>query len=136
MSRIRVLAIETSFDDTAVAIVDCSRKIWADAVVRQHSIHERFRGVVPSLASHTHRVRLPIILQDVLFRANLSITDIDAIAVTRGPGIAGCLSAGLEAARTLAATLNKPFYPIHHMVVYLSVKFIGRSCVDAALSIS
>jgi N6-L-threonylcarbamoyladenine synthase len=112
----KVLAIETSCDDTAVSIVESSGKIFSESVVHQHKIHAEYRGIVPHLASQAHRNILPSLLRNNLEQSNLNISQIDAIAATRGPGLSGCLSIGYDAGKTLAAVCKVPFYSINHMV--------------------
>lgn len=111
----RVLAIETSCDDTAVAIVDSTRRILAETVLHQHALHAPHQGIVPRLASRAHRTVLPTAIRTVLAAAGLAVGDLDALAATRGPGIAGSLAVGFDAARLLAAATRRPLYPVHHM---------------------
>lgn len=113
---LRVLAIETSCDDTAVSIVASSRRILAETACHQHALHAPTEGIIPSLAAASHRRALPAAIRQVLAAAQLSMRDVDAVAVTRGPGIASCLTVGFDAARVLAAAHQLPLYPIHHLV--------------------
>ncbi|KAF8608578.1 peptidase M22, glycoprotease [Ceratobasidium sp. AG-I] len=111
---LRVLAIETSADDTAAAVVD-DAEILANVVIKQHTEHEEFKGIHPQVAIRTHAKNLPTALRRALTESSLHINDIDGIAFTRGPGMPGCLGLGANAARTLAAALNKPLIGVHHM---------------------
>ena len=113
----RVLAIETSCDDTAAAVVDACGKVVAEVVQHQHAVHAKYKGIVPYLAAQSHRNALPNVLRQTLQVADcIGLRGIDAIAVTRGPGIAGSLAVGFDHARTLAAVHNLPIAHIHHMV--------------------
>lgn len=113
----RVLAIETSCDDTAVAIVSSCRHILSNVIIKQHNQHQPYGGIVPKLAAALHRKRLPMAIHRCLDEAGgLKIDEIDAVAATRGPGLGPCLSAGFEAGRCIAASAHLPFFPVHHMV--------------------
>ncbi|CAG8616615.1 13616_t:CDS:2 [Ambispora gerdemannii] len=111
-----VLGIETSCDDTAVGIIRSDRSILGEAIKLQQEIHEPKGGVVPTLAMVYHQTFLPQVVKNALDNARLDVVrDIDVIAVTRGPGLAPCLSVGLNAAKTLAIVLGKPLIGVHHM---------------------
>lgn len=115
-----VLGIETSCDDTGVAIVNSSRQIISESIQLQHDLHERNGGIVPSVAMRSHQVHLPRVISETLTEGKLDIVkDVDVIAVTRGPGLPGCLGIGLSAAKTLAAVLGKPLIGVHHMACIL-----------------
>ena len=115
-----VLAIETSCDDTAVAIVSSTRKVLAQKIIGQNTSHQPYHGIVPRLAAQLHRANLPKAISDCISEAGFSgIKSIDAIAATRGPGLANCLSAGFLAGRSIGACNNLPFYGTHHMVITL-----------------
>jgi len=112
-----VLAIETSCDDTAVAIVSSCRRVLSQVIVNQHARHQPYRGIVPRIAAQLHREHLPSAIRQCIGQAGLSgIQQIDVLAATRGPGLTSSLSAGFEAGRCIAAASGLPFYPVHHMV--------------------
>lgn len=111
----KVLAIETSCDDTAVSIVCSDRKVLAEFVTSQHALHASKGGIVPYLAAEAHRKTLPRIIGLALRQAGLRIHDIDVWCATRGPGIAGCLTVGYDAGKLLAAATSRPFLAMHHM---------------------
>lgn len=113
----RVLAIETSCDDTSVSILESSRRIIAHINEHQHAVHASYRGIVPSLAIQAHKSALPRAIQSSLESSKMQLGDIDVIAATRGPGISGCLRVGYESAKALATMHGKPLYSIHHMVL-------------------
>ncbi|KAI5120965.1 hypothetical protein M0805_006637 [Coniferiporia weirii] len=110
-----VLALESSADDTCAAIVTSERKILANVVLRQLSHHEAFGGIEPYVAIREHQRNMPIAVRKALDTAGLEMSQIDGIAFTRGPGMAGCLSVCSNAAKTLASALKKPLIGVHHM---------------------
>jgi N6-L-threonylcarbamoyladenine synthase len=115
----KVLGIETSCDETGIALYDSEAGILADALYSQIKLHQQYGGVVPELASRDHiRKTLPLI-REVLQRANCKGTDIDAIAYTAGPGLAGALLVGGAIARALGMTWNIPTLGVHHMEGHL-----------------
>ncbi|KAJ1720165.1 Mitochondrial tRNAs modification protein [Coemansia erecta] len=113
--ELRVLGIETSCDDTAAAIVTSSGRILAETNVHQHAVHEQHGGIVPGLAANHHLMNLPLAVRSTLEQSGLRIDDLDAIAVTRGPGLPASLSVGVSAGKTLAAVHAKPLVGVHHM---------------------
>ncbi|KAI0769577.1 glycoprotease [Trametes elegans] len=110
-----VLALESSADDTCAAVVTSDRKILSNVVVNQQAFLEEYGGIHPFVAIHAHQRNMPGALQRALREANLTVNEVDGIAFTRGPGIPGCLSVCGNAARSLAAALNKPLVGVHHM---------------------
>jgi len=109
-----ILGLETSCDETAVAVVADQVRVLANVTYTQ-TIHADYGGVVPELASREHLSRLHPLLKEVLLRAKTSKEKIDGIAVTRGPGLIGCLLVGLAYAKGLAAALDKPFIGVNHL---------------------
>src|SRR3954454_20030042 len=97
-----VMGIETSCDETAVSIVKNGREIVSNIVASQIESHKRFGGVVPEIASRHHVEQITIVLEEALKEANLSYDEIDAIAVTEGPGLVGALLIGVNAAKAVA----------------------------------
>ncbi|CAI2175927.1 16595_t:CDS:2 [Funneliformis geosporum] len=115
-SPFTVLGIETSCDDTGVAIVNSDRQIISEAIHLQQQLHEPYGGIVPNLAMSSHQQNLPLVIREALDKANMDIArDIDVVAVTRGPGLPACLGNGLSAGKALAAALRKPLIGVHHM---------------------
>jgi len=115
----RVLGIETSCDETAVALYDSEQGLLAHEVYSQIALHAEFGGVVPELASRDHiRKTLPIIEQ-VLSRAKCALTELEGVAYTAGPGLMGALLVGVAIGRSLAFALNKPAVAVHHMEGHL-----------------
>ncbi|MEW9052282.1 MAG: tRNA (adenosine(37)-N6)-threonylcarbamoyltransferase complex transferase subunit TsaD [Neobacillus sp.] len=114
-----VMGIETSCDETAVAIIKNGREIVANVVASQIESHKRFGGVVPEIASRHHVEQITIVIEEALDQANLSFSDIDAIAVTEGPGLVGALLIGVNAAKALAFAHNIPLIPVHHIAGHI-----------------
>ena len=117
-----ILGIESSCDDTAIAILK-GNKILSNYVANQE-IHTEFGGVVPELASRAHQQNIIPVLQKGLKEANCSLSDIDAIAYTRGPGLLGSLLVGSSFAKGLSLGLNKPLLEVNHMKAHISDHFI------------
>jgi N6-L-threonylcarbamoyladenine synthase len=114
-----ILGIETSCDETAVSIVKNGREIIANVVASQIESHKRFGGVVPEIASRHHVEQVTMVLEEVLRQANLGIEDMDAIAVTGGPGLVGALLIGVNAAKALAFAHNLPLVNVHHIAGHI-----------------
>ena len=114
-----ILGIETSCDETAVAIVEDGKKICVNIVSSQLKVHRPFGGVVPELASRAHLEFLPLALDSALKASNLSLADIDAIAVTCGPGLIGCLIVGVSLAKSLSYALHLPLIGVNHLEGHL-----------------
>lgn len=116
IKTMKILAIETSCDDTAVAIVENGRKVLVSLVASQEKIHASFGGVVPEVASREHLKAIYPLIEMALKRAKLTSGKIDAIAVTTGPGLLGSLMVGVNAAKTLAWLWGKPVINVDHIV--------------------
>jgi len=124
VSRPLVLAIETSCDETAVAILRAPRDILASEVASQIDLHKRYGGVVPEVASRNHLPRIRPLTEAALHRSGSSLTDIDCVAATRGPGLLTSLLVGYSAAKGLAIGLGKPFIGINHLEGHLLSPFL------------
>ncbi|MCP8617824.1 tRNA (adenosine(37)-N6)-threonylcarbamoyltransferase complex transferase subunit TsaD [Salirhabdus salicampi] len=114
-----ILAIETSCDETAVAIIKNGREMVTNQVASQVESHKRFGGVVPEIASRHHIEQITITLEEALMDAQLSMDDIDAVAVTEGPGLVGALLIGVNAAKAIAFAHQKPLIGIHHIAGHI-----------------
>ena len=121
----RALGIETSCDETGVALFDTGRGLLADALHSQVTLHEAYGGVVPELASRDHVRRVLPLTRDVLARAELTLRDLDVIAYTQGPGLAGALLVGASVANGLGFALGKPVLGIHHLEGHLLSPLLG-----------
>ncbi|HET9589309.1 MAG TPA: tRNA (adenosine(37)-N6)-threonylcarbamoyltransferase complex transferase subunit TsaD [Anaerolineales bacterium] len=111
----RLLAIETSCDETACAVVENGRALLASTVASQMDIHARYGGVFPEVASRQHVLSMVPVVEQTLVRSNLSLKDVDAIAVTRGPGLAGSLVVGMNMAKGLALGTGLPLLGVNHL---------------------
>ncbi|MGL4408276.1 tRNA (adenosine(37)-N6)-threonylcarbamoyltransferase complex transferase subunit TsaD [Zoogloea sp.] len=115
----RVLGIESSCDETGVAIYETGRGLLGHCLHSQVALHAEYGGVVPELASRDHIRRLPLLLREVLARTGLGMQDLDAVAYTSGPGLAGALLVGASVAESLAMALDIPALPVHHLEGHL-----------------
>lgn len=115
----RVLGIETSCDETGVALYDSEKGLLSDALYSQVEMHAEYGGVVPELASRDHIRKLLPLIREVLHKADLTMPDVDAVAYTAGPGLIGALMVGASTARSLALGLNIPAIGVHHMEGHL-----------------
>lgn len=114
-----ILAIESSCDETSVSIIKDGQEEIATVVLSQMDTHANYGGVVPEIASRMHIENITLVIEETLTKANMTMDDITAIAVTYGPGLIGSLLIGLMAAKTLAFTYNKPLIPVHHIAGHI-----------------
>ena len=119
MKDIYILGIESSCDETSASIVKNGTEEIATVISSQIDIHKEYGGVVPEIASRHHVKNITIVLEECLSKAKMSIEQIDAIAITYGPGLIGSLLIGLEAAKTLSFIYNKPLIPVHHIAGHI-----------------
>ena len=122
-----ILGIESSCDETSASIVKNGTEEIATVISSQIDIHKDFGGVVPEIASRHHVKNITIVLEECLEQANMSMDDIDAIAITYGPGLIGSLLIGLEAAKTLAWLYQKPLIPVHHIAGHIYANSLVKS---------
>lgn len=125
MSEPLVLGLESSCDETGVGIVR-GRALLANEVASSVDLHVRFGGVVPEVASRAHLSALVPTLERAAATAEIDLADVDAIAVTAGPGLVGALVVGLASAKALAAYLNKPLYGLNHLVGHVAVDLVDH----------
>ena len=132
---IRILGIESSCDETAAAVVIDGREILSSVVASQIDIHRKYGGVVPELASREHLRRIVPVVREALEQANLTLRDVDAIAVTQGPGLVGSLLVGITFGKTLAESLGKPLVPVNHLEGHVHAVFLEahKSAIAPAL---
>ena len=123
----RVLAIETSCDDTGAAVVLDGRKILSNVVSSQVSVHQKYGGVVPELASRRHIESIVPIVTEALETAKVTLREIDGIAVTQGPGLVGSLLVGLSFAKSLSFATGLPFVGVNHIEAHLSAIFLEKN---------
>ncbi|HSQ87339.1 tRNA (adenosine(37)-N6)-threonylcarbamoyltransferase complex transferase subunit TsaD [Romboutsia sp.] len=124
MKDIITLAVESSCDETAVAVLRNGREVLSNIINTQIDLHKKFGGVVPEVASRKHIENIDGVLQEALDKANITLNDIDHIAVTYGPGLAGALLVGLSHAKALAFALNKPLVGVNHIEGHVSANYI------------
>lgn len=122
-----ILAVESSCDETAIAIYRPGEGALANQIFSQIDLHRAFGGVVPELAARDHLKRLPVLLEQALDEARLKLCDLDIIAYTAGPGLLGALMTGAAYARSLAYSLNLPALPIHHLEGHLLSPFLAAA---------
>ena len=119
MKDVYILAFESSCDETSVSIIKNGREEIATVVLSQIDIHKLYGGVVPEIASRCHVESITVVIEECLAKAHMTFDDIDAIAVTYGPGLIGSLLVGVQAAKTLAYLFNKPLIPVHHIAGHI-----------------
>lgn len=121
-----ILGIETSCDETAVSIVKDGTEIMSNVVASQIESHKRFGGVVPEIASRHHVEQITVVLEEAFQQAQATWDDIDAIAVTEGPGLVGALLVGVNAAKALAFAKQKPLVGVHHIAGHIYANRLER----------
>ncbi len=129
----RILGIETSCDETAAAVVEDGRIVLSNVVASQAEMHAKYGGVFPEVASRQHIKTIYTVIDEALSQAHVSLDDLDAIAVTRGPGLPGSLVVGVNAAKGLALGSGKPLIGVHHLEGHLYSPWIldeGQSLGD------
>ena len=119
MKDVYILGIESSCDETSISIVKNGKEEIVTTTLSQIDIHKKFGGVVPEIASRSHAECITIVIDDCLTKANMKMEDITAIAVTYGPGLAGSLLVGVEAAKALSLAYNKPLIGVNHMAGHI-----------------
>lgn len=121
-----ILAFESSCDETSVAVIEDGHKILANVVATQINSHKRFGGVVPEVASRHHIEIITICVEDALKQANVTYDDLDAVAVTYGPGLVGALLVGVAAAKAIAFAHDLPLVPVNHMAGHIyAARFVS-----------
>ncbi|ONI41553.1 tRNA (adenosine(37)-N6)-threonylcarbamoyltransferase complex transferase subunit TsaD [Candidatus Epulonipiscium fishelsonii] len=120
----KILAIETSCDETAVAIVEDGRKVLSNVIATQIDLHKKFGGVVPEVASRMHVEKINYIIKEALQLANLTLEDINAVGVTYGPGLVGALLVGVVSAKAISFAKNIPLIGVHHIEGHISANYI------------
>jgi len=121
----KILGIESSCDETAAAVVQEGQKVLSNIVASQVSIHRKYGGVVPELASRHHLEAILPVIQEALSQAEMELKDIDGIAVTQGPGLVGSLLVGIAAAKSLSYVCNLPFTGVNHILAHVAAIFLS-----------
>jgi len=125
-TRITILGIETSCDETAASVVRDGREVLSDVISSQVELHAKFGGVVPEIASRKHVELINPIIQEAMDRACVAFDELDAVAVTNRPGLLGALLIGVSAAKSLSAALDIPLIGIHHLEGHIYANFLTR----------
>ncbi|MBE6688691.1 MAG: tRNA (adenosine(37)-N6)-threonylcarbamoyltransferase complex transferase subunit TsaD [Ruminococcaceae bacterium] len=120
----KILAIESSCDETSAAVVEDGRKILSNEVLSQIDIHKRYGGVVPEIASRAHIEAISPLVKTALETANVTLDDIDAVACTNRPGLIGALLVGVNFAKSLAYSLSKPLIPVNHIMGHVAANYL------------
>lgn len=124
MDKVKILAIESSCDETSAAVVVNGREVLSNIIASQIDIHTKFGGVVPEVASRKHIEVISAVVQEALDKAEITLEDIDAVGVTYGPGLVGALLVGMQYAKSLAYALNKPLIGVNHIEGHICANFI------------
>lgn len=121
-----ILGIESSCDETAAAVVKNGREILSNVINSQIDLHKKYGGVVPEIASRKHIENIDAVVEEALSAANVTAEDIDAVAVTYGPGLVGALLVGVSFAKAYAYALKKPLIPVHHIKGHIMANFLAH----------
>ncbi len=130
MDDIKILAIETSCDETSAAVVVTGREVLSNIIASQIDIHTKFGGVVPEVASRKHIEVISAVVQEALDRAEVTLEDIDAVGVTYGPGLVGALLVGMQYAKSLAYSIGKPLIGVNHIEGHICANFIEHKDLE------
>ena len=114
----KILAIESSCDETAASVID-NGQLLSNIVSTQIDVHRKYGGVMPEIASRLHAENISIVIKEAMEEAKTKFEELDAVAITRGPGLIGALHVGLQAAKTIAMLYNIPLIPVHHLVGHI-----------------
>jgi len=127
MKDVNILAIESSCDETSMAIIRNGCECVHLTVLTQMDTHAEFGGVVPEIASRMHAENVTMVLEETLSKANMTMDDIDAVAVTYAPGLVGALLVGVSAAKALCYATKKPLIPVHHIRAHICANYIEHN---------
>lgn len=124
MNKLKILAIETSCDETSVAVIENGRNILSNTISSQIETHRIFGGVVPEIASRMHLESINLIIEQSLREAKIKFSDIDIVACTKGPGLIGALLVGISAAKAISYALNIPLIGVNHMEGHICANYL------------
>lgn len=133
MKDLMSLAIETSCDETSVAVMKNGREVLANVIYSQIDIHEKYGGVVPEIASRNHVEKISAIVDEAMKEAGASFSDLDFISTTYGPGLVGALLVGMSTAKALAFALDIPLVPVNHIEGHIFANFIENPNLEPPL---
>lgn len=120
----KILGIESSCDETAAAVVENGRNVLSNVIATSLNEHKLYGGVVPEIASRRHAESISGVVKQALEQANCTVDDIDAVAVTYAPGLIGALLVGVNFAKGLAVSANKPLVPVHHLRSHIAANYL------------
>lgn len=126
----KILAIESSCDETAAAVVEDGRAVLSSVVNSQIAEHQKYGGVVPEIASRRHTENIVPVVEKALSDANLTLADVDAIAVTAAPGLIGALLVGVNYAKGLAMAAGNPLYAVHHLRGHIAANYLAHPSLE------
>ncbi len=132
--EIIIMGIETSCDDTAVAVVSGGKKILSSLISSQSDFHQRFGGVVPEIASRRHLEAVNLLVEETLREAGLEFDDLSAVAVTYGPGLVGALLIGVSTAKALSYSCGLPLIAVNHIEGHLYANFLAHKDIELPLA--
>src|ERR1700758_1607154 len=127
MSDVYILGLESSCDETAAAVVRSGERVISNAVASQIAVHAPYGGVVPELASREHLRNIVPVVRAALDKGGVRFSDLDAVAVTEGPGLAGALLVGVAYAKSLAFALGKPLIAVNHLEGHIHAVLLAHS---------
>ena len=125
-----ILAIESSCDETAAAVVKNGREVLSNIISSQIALHTLYGGVVPEIASRKHIEKINQVIEEALKQANMTLDEIDAIGVTYGPGLVGALLVGVAEAKAIAYAAKKPLIGVHHIEGHISANYIENKDLE------
>lgn len=125
-----ILGIESSCDETAASVVRNGREVLSNVINTQIDFHKKYGGVVPEIASRKHIENIDTVIDEALSEAGMTLTDIDAVAVTNGPGLVGALLVGVSSAKAIAYASGKPLVPVHHIRGHITANFIAHKDLE------
>ena len=120
----KILGIESSCDETAASIVEDGKLVLSNVVASQIDEHRLYGGVVPEIASRRHAENISWVVREALLKANCTLDDVDAVAVTYAPGLIGALLVGISFAKGLAMSAGKPLIPVHHIAGHIAANYL------------
>lgn len=126
----KILGIETSCDETSAAVVEDGTRVLSNIIASQIPLHQMTGGVVPEVAAREHVLKIVPVVNEALEKAKMKLEDIDAIAVTQGPGLLSSLVIGVSAAATLAIAAGKPLIPVNHVAGHIYANWLGEDALD------
>ena len=131
----KILAVESSCDETAVAVVEDGRTVLTDCIASQVALHRLYGGVVPELASRKHIEAIYALADEALSRASITRQEIDAIAVTYAPGLIGAVLVGVNFAKAAAYSLGVPLVPVHHIRAHIAANYLAYPDLEPPVSL-